>query len=108
MLTRIKSQASHGTAAGQWSGKKKPKRAVKAYKKAGGGYRGGGKSKTSLAKWSKQKWRTNQVNHLLKQEKDIYQQKQLNLYQQENMQEQQLRKEEIKHQVNNLVNNQSQ
>ena len=49
-----------------------------------------------------------QVNHLLKQEKDIYQKKQLNLYQQENMQEQQLRREEIKHQVNNLVNNQSQ
>tara|TARA_B100000519_G_scaffold102808_1_gene89190 strand:+ start:2379 stop:2783 length:405 start_codon:yes stop_codon:yes gene_type:complete len=57
IVARIKSQASHGTKAGQWSGRK-AQAAVKAYKKAGGGYRGGGKSKTSLAKWSKQKWRT--------------------------------------------------
>ena len=57
IVARIKAQASHGTAAGQWSGRK-AQAAVKAYKKAGGGYRGGGKSKTSLAKWSKQKWRT--------------------------------------------------
>ena len=57
IVSRIKSQASHGTAAGQWSGRK-AQAAVKAYKKAGGGYRGGSKSKTSLAKWSKQKWRT--------------------------------------------------
>ena len=57
IVSRIQSQASHGTAAGQWSGRK-AQAAVKAYKKAGGGYRGGSKSKTSLAKWSKQKWRT--------------------------------------------------
>ncbi len=57
IVARIKAQASHGTAAGQWSGRK-AQAAVKAYKKAGGGYSGGGKSKTSLAKWSKQKWRT--------------------------------------------------
>jgi hypothetical protein len=57
IVARIKSQASHGTRAGQWSGRK-AQAAVKAYKKAGGGYRGGSKSKTSLAKWSKQKWRT--------------------------------------------------
>ena len=57
IVSRIKSQASHGTRAGQWSGRK-AQAAVKAYKKAGGGYSGGGKSKTSLAKWSKQKWRT--------------------------------------------------
>ena len=57
IVSRIKSQASHGTAAGQWSGRK-AQAAVKAYKKAGGGYSGGSKSKTSLAKWSKQKWRT--------------------------------------------------
>ena len=57
IVARIKAQASHGTKAGQWSGRK-AQAAVKAYKKAGGGYRGGGKSKTSLAKWSKQKWRT--------------------------------------------------
>ena len=57
IVARIKSQASHGTRAGQWSGRK-AQAAVKAYKKAVGGYRGGGKSKTSLSKWSKQKWRT--------------------------------------------------
>ena len=57
IVARIKAQASHGTGAGQWSGRK-AQAAVKAYKKAGGGYSGGGKSKTSLAKWSKQKWRT--------------------------------------------------
>ena len=57
IVARIKAQASHGTAAGQWSGRK-AQAAVKAYKKAGGGYKGGGKSQTSLAKWSKQKWRT--------------------------------------------------
>ena len=57
IVARIKSQASHGTRAGQWSGRK-AQAAVKAYKKAGGCYRGGGKSKTSLSKWSKQKWRT--------------------------------------------------
>ena len=57
IVARIKAQASHGTKAGQWSGRK-AQAAVKAYKKAGGGYRGGSKSKTSLAKWSKQKWRT--------------------------------------------------
>ena len=57
IVARIKSQASHGTRAGQWSGRK-AQAAVKADKKAGGGYRGGGKSKTSLSKWSKQKWRT--------------------------------------------------
>ena len=57
IVARIKAQASHGTGAGQWSGRT-AQAAVKAYKKAGGGYSGGGKSKTSLAKWSKQKWRT--------------------------------------------------
>ena len=57
IVARIKAQASHGTGAGQWAGRK-AQAAVKAYKKAGGGYSGGGKSKTSLAKWSKQKWRT--------------------------------------------------
>ena len=57
IVARVKAQASHGTRAGQWSGRK-AQAAVKAYKKAGGGYSGGGKSKTSLSKWSKQKWRT--------------------------------------------------
>ena len=56
IVARIKSQASHGTRAGQWSGRK-AQAAVKAYKKAGGGYSGGG-SQNSLSKWSKQKWRT--------------------------------------------------
>ena len=57
IVARIKAQASHGTAAGQWSGRK-AQAAVKAYKKAGGGYSGAKKSSNSLAKWSKQKWRT--------------------------------------------------
>lgn len=57
IVARIKSQASHGTKAGQWSGRK-AQAAVKAYKKAGGGYSGAKKSSNSLSKWSKQKWRT--------------------------------------------------
>ena len=58
IVARIKAQASHGTAAGQWSGRK-AQAAVKAYKKAGGGYSGPKKKSNSLSKWSKQKWRTN-------------------------------------------------
>ena len=57
IVARIKSQASHGTRAGQWSGRK-AQAAVKAYKKAGGSYSGGKKSSNSLSKWSKQRWRT--------------------------------------------------
>ena len=57
IVARIKAQASHGTAAGQWSGRK-AQAAVKAYKKAGGGQSGAKKSCNSLSKWSKQKWRT--------------------------------------------------
>lgn len=57
IVARIKAQASHGTAAGKWSGRK-AQAAVKAYKKAGGGYSGAKKSSNSLAKWSKQKWTT--------------------------------------------------
>ena len=38
IFNRIKAQASHGTAAGKWSGRKAQVLA-KAYKKAGGGYR---------------------------------------------------------------------
>ena len=37
IFNRIKAQASHGTAAGQWSARKAQAMA-KAYKKAGGGY----------------------------------------------------------------------
>ena len=57
IVARVKAQASHGTAAGKWSGRK-AQAAVKAYKKAGGSYSGGKKSSNSLSKWSKQKWRT--------------------------------------------------
>ena len=57
IVARVKAQASHGTRAGQWSGRK-AQAAVKAYKKAGGGYSGAKKSSNSLSKWSKQKWRT--------------------------------------------------
>jgi len=37
IFQRIKSQASHGTAAGKWSARK-AQALAKAYKKAGGGY----------------------------------------------------------------------
>ena len=37
-LSKIKAQASHGTAAGKWSARK-AQALAKAYKKAGGGYR---------------------------------------------------------------------
>lgn len=57
IVARVKSQASHGTKAGQWSARK-AQAAVKAYKKAGGSYSGAKKSSNSLSKWSKQKWRT--------------------------------------------------
>ena len=39
IFQRIKSQASHGTGAGQWSARK-AQMVASAYKKAGGGYRG--------------------------------------------------------------------
>ena len=57
IVARVRSQASHGTKAGQWSARK-AQAAVKAYKKAGGGYSGAKKSSNSLSKWSKQKWKT--------------------------------------------------
>jgi len=38
IFNRIKSQASHGTASGQWSARK-AQALAKAYKKAGGGYK---------------------------------------------------------------------
>ena len=38
IFNRIKAQASHGTAAGQWSARK-AQALAKAYKKAGGGYK---------------------------------------------------------------------
>ena len=38
IVARIKSQASHGTGAGQWSARK-AQALAKAYKKAGGGYK---------------------------------------------------------------------
>ena len=38
IFQRIKSQASHGTAAGKWSARK-AQAIAKAYKKAGGGYK---------------------------------------------------------------------
>ena len=49
---------SKGGRPGQWSARKAQMLAA-AYKKAGGGYRGGKSSKQkSLKKWTKQKWRT--------------------------------------------------
>jgi hypothetical protein len=48
---------SKGGSPGQWSARK-AQIAVARYKKAGGGYKGAKSSKNSLAKWTKQKWRT--------------------------------------------------
>lgn len=42
---------------GEWSARK-AQLAVKLYKDAGGGYKGKKSADNSLAKWSKQKWRT--------------------------------------------------
>ena len=57
IVSKIKSQSSYGTAAGQWSARK-AQAAVKIYKKAGGSYFEGNKSETSLNKWILEKWRT--------------------------------------------------
>ena len=49
---------SKGGKAGQWSARKAQMLAA-AYKKAGGGYRGGkGKTQKSLTKWTKEEWGT--------------------------------------------------
>lgn len=42
---------------GEWSARK-AQLAVKLYKEAGGGYKGAKTASNSLAKWTKQKWRT--------------------------------------------------
>ena len=58
---RIKNRimaGSKGGKAGQWSARKAQMLAA-AYKKAGGGYRGGkGKKQQSLTKWTKEEWGT--------------------------------------------------
>ena len=56
IVSRVKSGSSGGDS-GEWSGRK-AQIAVKAYKKAGGGYRGAKSSSNSLSKWSKQDWTT--------------------------------------------------
>jgi hypothetical protein len=56
IVARVKS-GSKGGKAGQWSARK-AQLAVSAYKKSGGGYSGKKSSSNSLAKWTKQKWRT--------------------------------------------------
>ena len=56
IVSRVKSGSSGGDS-GEWSARK-AQIAVKAYKKAGGGYRGAKSSSNSLSKWSKQGWTT--------------------------------------------------
>lgn len=56
IVSRVKSGSSGGDS-GEWSARKS-QIAVKAYKKAGGGYRGAKSSSNSLSKWSKQDWTT--------------------------------------------------
>jgi hypothetical protein len=53
----VQNQAVAGTAAGQWSARK-AQLAVQRYKAAGGRYVGPKSSKNSLARWTRQKWRT--------------------------------------------------
>lgn len=48
---------SKGGDRGEWSARK-AQLAVAKYKQAGGGYRGAKQASNSLAKWTKQKWRT--------------------------------------------------
>ena len=49
---------SKGGKPGQWSARK-PQMVAAAYKKAGGGYKGGqGKKQKDLKKWGKEKWMT--------------------------------------------------
>ena len=58
--SRIKSAVkagSKGGKPGQWSARK-AQLAVQRYKKAGGGYKGKKSGKSSLSRWTKQKWGT--------------------------------------------------
>ena len=58
--SRIKASVkagSKGGRAGQWSARK-AQLAVQRYKKAGGGYKGKKSGKSSLSRWTKQKWGT--------------------------------------------------
>ena len=57
IVARVKA-GSKGGKAGQWSARK-AQLATQAYKKAGGGYRGGKTTaQKSLSKWTKEKWGT--------------------------------------------------
>ena len=56
IVARVKA-GSKGGDKGEWSARK-AQLAVKLYKEAGGGYVGKKSSSNSLAKWTKQKWRT--------------------------------------------------
>ena len=56
IVSRVKA-GSKGGDPGEWSARK-AQLATKMYKDSGGGYRGGKTSDNSLAKWTKQDWRT--------------------------------------------------
>lgn len=56
IVARVKA-GDKGGDKGEWSARK-AQLAVKLYKEAGGGYKGKKSSENSLAKWTKQKWRT--------------------------------------------------
>lgn len=56
-IVRSVKKGKKGGKSNQWSARK-AQLAVQKYKKAGGGYLGRKSSKNSLAKWTKQKWRT--------------------------------------------------
>lgn len=56
VVARVKA-GDKGGKSGQWSARK-AQLATLAYKKEGGGYKGAKSSSNSLAKWTRQKWRT--------------------------------------------------
>ena len=56
VVARMKA-GDKGGKPGQWSARK-AQLATLAYKKAGGGYKGAKSASNSLAKWTRQKWRT--------------------------------------------------
>jgi hypothetical protein len=57
IVDKVTKEETHGTKAGQWSARK-AQEAVRRYKAEGGGYTTAKSAANSLAKWSRQDWRT--------------------------------------------------
>ena len=104
IVSRIKSASSHGTAAGQWSGRK-AQAAVKRTRKQVVVIQVQKNLVTHYLDGQNKSGVLNQARSLVKQENATCQAKQSNHYLQVNMQQPQKRNEKIKPKVNNLVNN---